>query len=53
LTVFDAVAREAAADNVAILESEIVGLVPEDALPPDASTRLMLAHGHENKILTW
>ncbi len=34
-TVFDAIMREAAADGVRVLESEIVGLVPRDALPAD------------------
>jgi glutamate formiminotransferase len=41
-TVFDAVEREALADGVAVLETEIVGLVPADALPPDPITRLKL-----------
>ena len=35
VTVFDAIAREAAADGIRVLESEIVGLAPADALPPD------------------
>jgi glutamate formiminotransferase len=39
---FDAIAREASADGVRILESEIVGLVPADALPADAARRLKL-----------
>ncbi len=34
VTVFDAIAREASVDGVRVLESEIVGLVPADALPP-------------------
>jgi glutamate formiminotransferase len=50
-TVFDAVSREALVDGVAVLESEIVGLVPSDALPPDPVKRLKLAKGHERKIL--
>jgi glutamate formiminotransferase len=50
-TVFDAVSREALVDGVAVLESEIVGLVPSDALPPDPVKRLKLAQGHEKKIL--
>ena len=45
LTVFDAISREAAADGVEVLESEIVGLVPADALPPEPVTRLKLAGG--------
>jgi glutamate formiminotransferase len=43
--VFDAISREAAADGVDVLESEIVGLVPADALPPDPVTRLKLPGG--------
>jgi glutamate formiminotransferase len=50
-TVFDAVAHEAAVDGVGVLESEIVGLVPTDALPPDPVKRLKLAEGHDTKIL--
>ena len=42
-TVFDAISREAAADGVEVLESEIVGLVPADALPPEPAARLKLA----------
>ena len=33
VTVFDAIAKEASVDGVRVLESEIVGLVPADALP--------------------
>jgi glutamate formiminotransferase len=50
-TVFDAISREAALDGVEVLESEIVGLVPPDALPPDPLTRLRLAKNHDKKIL--
>jgi glutamate formiminotransferase / 5-formyltetrahydrofolate cyclo-ligase len=50
-TVFEAVVREAAADGVAVLESEIVGLVPADALPPDPVTRLKLPEAQAGKIL--
>jgi glutamate formiminotransferase len=50
-TVFDAVSREAAIDGVEILESEIVGLVPADALPPQPLARLKLSNGHDKKIL--
>jgi glutamate formiminotransferase len=42
MTVFDAIAREAAGDGIRVLESEIIGLVPADALPPDAKRRLRL-----------
>jgi glutamate formiminotransferase len=50
-TVFDAVEREAQADGVSVLESEIVGLVPADALPPDPVARLKLSPGDADKIL--
>lgn len=50
-TVFEAIAREAAADGVSILESEIVGLVPADALPPDPVKRLKLSQADAGKIL--
>ncbi|MCM3881926.1 MAG: glutamate formimidoyltransferase [Vicinamibacterales bacterium] len=52
-TVFDAISREAALDGVEVLESEIVGLVPPDALPPDPLTRLRLAKDHDKKILNF
>jgi glutamate formiminotransferase len=42
VTVFDAIAREASADGVRVLESEIVGLVPADALPANPARRLKL-----------
>ena len=41
--VFDAVDREALADGVSVLDSEIVGLVPADALPTDPVPRLKLS----------
>ena len=49
--VFDAIAREAAADGVRVLESEIVGLVPADALPPDPARRLKLRGEDLGKVL--
>jgi glutamate formiminotransferase len=49
--VFDAIAHEAAVDGVRILESEIVGLVPADALPPDPVRRLKLRAGDLDKVL--
>ena len=51
LTVFDAVAREAAIDGVRVLESEIVGLVPADALPPDPRKRLKLREADLDRVL--
>jgi glutamate formiminotransferase len=50
-TVFDAVVREAAREGVEVLESEIVGLVPGDALPPDPVTRLKLAPADAERVL--
>ena len=50
-TVYDAVSREAGADGVEVLESEIVGLVPADALPPDPIRRLKLSATDARKIL--
>ena len=49
--VFDAIAREAAADGVRVLESEIVGLVPADALPHNPVRRLKLRAGDVDKVL--
>jgi len=51
MTVFDAIAREAAVDGVRVLESEIVGLVPADALPPDPRRRLKLREQDIDKVL--
>jgi glutamate formiminotransferase/formiminotetrahydrofolate cyclodeaminase len=50
-TVFDAITREAAADGVRVLESEIVGLVPRDALPADPARRLKLRTEDLEKVL--
>ena len=43
--------REAAADGVRILESEIVGLVPADALPPNPERRLKLRAQDVDRVL--
>ena len=51
MTVFDVIAREAAADGVRVLESEIVGLVPADALPKDPVRRLKLREEDLDKVL--
>ena len=51
MTVFDAIAREAAVDGVRVLESEIVGLVPADALPTDPARRLKLRAEDLDKVL--
>ncbi len=51
MTVFDAIAREAAVDGVRVLESEIVGLVPADALPPDPRKRLKLREADLDRVL--
>jgi glutamate formiminotransferase len=50
-TVFDTITREAAVDGVRVLESEIVGLVPADALPPDPARRLKLRSEDVMKVL--
>ena len=49
--VFDAIVREAAADGVRVLESEIVGLVPADALPANPRRRLRLRAEDLDKVL--
>ena len=46
-----AIVSEAAADGVAVLESEIVGLVPADALPPDPVKRLKLREADVDCVL--
>jgi glutamate formiminotransferase len=51
MTVFDAIAREAAVDGVRVLESEIVGLVPADALPSDPRKRLKLREADLDRVL--
>jgi glutamate formiminotransferase len=51
LTAFDAIAREASVDGVRVLESEIVGLVPADALPKDPAQRLKLRSGDLDRVL--
>lgn len=49
--VFDEVRREAERRNVAVLESEIVGLVPEAALPLDPEQRLRLTGFAPSQVL--
>jgi len=51
MTVFDAISREAAVDGVRVLESEIVGLVPADALPSDPRRRLKLREQDVDNVL--
>jgi len=48
---FDAVVRQAAAEGVDVRESEIVGLVPADALPPDPVARLKLRPSDVDRVL--
>jgi glutamate formiminotransferase len=48
---FDAVAAEAARDGIDVAESEIIGLVPRRALPPDPATRLRLPSFTDAHIL--
>jgi glutamate formiminotransferase len=49
--VFDAVTAEAAARGVGVIESEIVGLVPRAALPPDPAVRLRLPGFSDDRVL--
>jgi glutamate formiminotransferase len=51
MTVFDTITREAAVDGVRVLESEIVGLVPADALPADPARRLKLRAEDLDRVL--
>lgn len=50
-TVFEAVSREAARDGVAVLESEVVGLVPARALVEAAARHLRLTHFGADRVL--
>ena len=49
--VFEAVRHEADRHGTSVLESEIVGLVPEAALPPDPEQSLQLAGFNPNQVL--
>ena len=49
--VFDEVRREAERRHVGVLESEIVGLVPEAALPPDPDQTLRLTGFGSSQVL--
>jgi glutamate formiminotransferase len=49
--VFEAVRQEAERRGTAVLESEIVGLVPEAALPPNPERSLQLAGFNPNQVL--
>ena len=49
--VFETVKREADRYGVTILESEIVGLVPEAALPPNPEQSLQLTGFNPNQVL--
>jgi glutamate formiminotransferase len=48
---FEAVRREAESRGTTVVESEIVGLVPEAALPPAAEHALQLAGFRANQVL--
>jgi glutamate formiminotransferase len=50
-TVFDAVAREAAARGVGILESELIGLIPAAALAGTTPEHLKLTSFTRSQIL--
>lgn len=51
LDAYEAVRREAIRRGVEVLESEIVGLVPRAALPPDPVTTLNLKDWSDDRIL--
>jgi glutamate formiminotransferase len=51
LDAFRAVETAAAARGIAVLNSEVVGLAPEQALPPDAEHALKLAGFSQEQIL--
>ena len=48
---FDAVSAHAAKLGVPVVASEIVGLVPQDSLPPDPVERLRLEHFDPRQVL--
>jgi len=48
---FDAVSRHAAERDVPVVASEIVGLVPEDSLPPNPVERLRLENFDPRQVL--
>lgn len=48
---FQAVQREAERRGLSILESELVGLVPRAALPPDPTATLKLRHWRPEQVL--
>ncbi|UCE62908.1 MAG: glutamate formimidoyltransferase [Nitrospirota bacterium] len=48
---FDAVQQEAEKFHVCIEESEIVGLIPQDALPPHPQARLQLRSWNPDQVL--
>ncbi|TLZ50664.1 MAG: glutamate formimidoyltransferase [Methanobacteriota archaeon] len=50
-TAFAAVSHHAAKLGAPVVGSEIVGLVPQDSLPPDPKARLKLEHFDPNQIL--
>jgi glutamate formiminotransferase len=43
--------REAAVDGIRVLESELVGLAPAAALPPDPRKRLKLREADLDRVL--
>jgi glutamate formiminotransferase / 5-formyltetrahydrofolate cyclo-ligase len=48
---FDAVAHAAKAHGVGVLESELIGMVPRSAVPPDVLARIRIARFSEQQIL--
>ena len=51
LTVFNAIKEEAEKQGVGVIGSEIIGLIPKNALPDDAVKCLKIENFNENQIL--
>ena len=51
LTIFNAIKKECLKYNIEILESEIIGLVPQDALPKNAKEKLKISNFSTKQIL--
>jgi glutamate formiminotransferase len=49
--VVDRVVAEAAGEGVEVLESELIGLIPEAALTGTTPERLLLRHFSDDRIL--
>jgi glutamate formiminotransferase len=50
-TIFDAITREAEARGVKVLESELIGVAPQDAIPPGDEVYLKIAGFSKDQII--